>query len=142
MYLLCILIKLCKLFKLNQWIFQSNFENNHSKGRLKCKQIGCPYFLIWTPNFICVLVRKRIVLNLYSTSILPTSCKAFEIFHPAFKALYFYFTDIVSDHTAADVDAGKNLEGIVDSNNKCSYTYDESGRKWKSLNIFGKKQFC
>ena len=142
MYLLCILIKLCKLFKLNQWIFQSNFENNHSKGKLKCEQIGCPYFLIWTPNFICVLVKKRIVLNLYSASILPTPCKAFEIFHPAFKALYFYFTDIVSDHTVADVDAGKNLEGIVDSNSKCSYTYDESGRKWKSLNIFGKKQFC
>lgn len=36
----------------------------------------------------------------------------------------------------------RNLEGVVDSNNKCSYTYDESGRKWKSLNIFGKKQIC
>ena len=53
--------------------------------------------------------------------------KAFEIFHPAFKALYFYFTDIVSDHTVADVDAGRNIKGIVDSNNKYSYTYDEIG---------------
>lgn len=35
---------------------------------------------------------------------------------------------------------GRNLEGVVDSNNKYSYTYDESGRKWKSLNMFGKKQ--
>lgn len=34
---------------------------------------------------------------------------------------------------------GRNLEGVVDSNNKYSYTYDESGRKWKSLNIFGKR---
>lgn len=33
----------------------------------------------------------------------------------------------------------RNLEGVVDSNNKYSYTYDESGRKWKSLNIFGKR---
>ena len=70
---------------------------------------------------------KRIVLNLYSASILPTPCKAFEIFHPAFKGLYFYFTDIVSDHTVADVDAGRNIESIVDSNNKYSYTYDEIG---------------
>ena len=48
----------------------------------------------------------------------------------------------MSDHTVADVDTGRNLESIVDSNNKYSYTYDESERKWKSLNIFGKKQFC
>lgn len=41
--------------------------------------------------------------------------------------MYFYFTDIVSDHTVADVDAGRNIEGIVDSNNKYSYTYDEIG---------------
>lgn len=34
---------------------------------------------------------------------------------------------------------GRNIEGIVDSNNKYSYTYDESGRKWKSRNTFGKK---
>ena len=94
-----------------------------------------PVFLIWTPNFICVLVKKRIVLNLYSASILPTPCKAFEIFHPAFKALYFYFTDIVSDHTVADVDAGRNLESIVDGNNKYSYTYDETGiRTSKTIN--------
>ena len=62
-------------------------------------------------------------------------CKAFEIFHLAFKALYFYFTDIVSDHTVADVDAGRNLESIVDGNNKYSYTYDETGiRTSKTIN--------
>ena len=61
--------------------------------------------------------------------------KAFEIFHPAFKGLYFYFTDIVSDHTVADVDAGRNLESIVDGNNKYSYTYDETGiRTSKTIN--------
>ena len=49
--------------------------------------------------------------------------------------MYFYFTDIVSDHTVADVDAGKNLESIVDSNNKYSYTYDETGiRTSKTVN--------
>lgn len=62
-------------------------------------------------------------------------CKTFEIFHPAFKGLYFYFTDIVSDHTVADVDAGRNLESIVDGNNKYSYTYDETGiRTSKTIN--------
>ena len=109
MYLLCILIKLCKLFKLNQWIFQSNFENNHSKCRLKCKQIGCPYFLIWTPNFICVLVKKRIVLNLYSASILPTPSKAFVSFNPTFKALYYYFTDIVNDQNRYSEQSIRNM---------------------------------
>ena len=33
----------------------------------------------------------------------------------------------MSDHTVADIDAGKNLESIVDSNNKYSYTYNEIG---------------
>ena len=33
----------------------------------------------------------------------------------------------MSDHTVADVDAGRNLESIVDGNNKYSYTYDENG---------------
>ena len=47
----------------------------------------------------------------------------------------FYFTDIVSDHIVADVDAGKNLESIVDSNNKYSYTYNETGiRTSKTVN--------
>ena len=47
----------------------------------------------------------------------------------------FYFTDIVSDHIVADVDASKNLESIVDSNNKYSYTYDETGiRTSKTVN--------
>lgn len=61
--------------------------------------------------------------------------KAFVSFNPTFKALYFYFTDIVSDHTVADVDAGRNLESIVDGNNKYSYTYDETGiRTSKTIN--------
>lgn len=33
----------------------------------------------------------------------------------------------MSDHSVADIDAGKNFESIVDSNNKYSYTYDEIG---------------
>ena len=41
----------------------------------------------------------------------------------------------MSDHIVADVDAGKNLESIVDSNNKYSYTYDETGiRTSKTIN--------
>ena len=41
----------------------------------------------------------------------------------------------MSDHIVADVDAGKNLESIVDSNNKYSYTYDETGiRTSKTVN--------
>ena len=36
--------------------------------------------------------------------ILETPSKAFVSFNPTFKALYFYFTDIVSDHTVADID--------------------------------------
>ena len=41
----------------------------------------------------------------------------------------------MSDHSVADVDAGKNLESIVDSNNKYSYTYDEIGiRTSKTVN--------
>ena len=35
--------------------------------------------------------------------ILLTPSKAFVSFNPTFKALYFYFTDIVSDHTVADI---------------------------------------
>ena len=41
----------------------------------------------------------------------------------------------MSDHTVADVDAGRNLESIVDGNNKYSYTYDETGiRTSKTIN--------
>ena len=41
----------------------------------------------------------------------------------------------MSDHIGADVDASKNLESIVDSNNKYSYTYDETGiRTSKTVN--------
>ena len=41
----------------------------------------------------------------------------------------------MSDHTVADIDAGRNLESIVDSNNKYSYTYDETGiRTSKTVN--------
>ena len=41
----------------------------------------------------------------------------------------------MSDYTVADVDAGRNLESIVDGNNKYSYTYDETGiRTSKTIN--------
>ena len=41
----------------------------------------------------------------------------------------------MSEHSVADVDAGRNLESIVDSNNKYSYTYDETGiRTSKTIN--------
>jgi potassium-transporting ATPase A chain len=36
-------------------------------------------------------------------------CKAFEIFHPAFKALYFYFTDIVSDQNRYSEQSIRNM---------------------------------
>ena len=50
---------------------------------------------------ITIIIRATKLL--YST-ILPTPSKAFVSFNPTFKALYFYFTDIVSDHTVADID--------------------------------------
>ncbi len=33
-------------------------------------------------------------------------------FNPTFKALYFYFTDIVSNHTVADIDTPDMTVGL------------------------------
>ena len=56
----------------------------------------------------------------YYISILPTPSKAFVSFNPTLKALYFCFTDIVSDYTVADIDTDMTVFAWRISVNSCT----------------------